>query len=156
MSGGLVMKTNYWTAQRNWKMKNILSRIGIALLAVLFAPALLAANLQGLDVSALPGDKVELKLVFDEVITAPRGHTIEQPARIALELPGVKNQLGVKRRELGAGNARSVNIVEAQDRTRLIINMSRLAPYSTRAEGHNLYIVVGDGVKASAPIVNTP
>jgi len=156
MSGGLVMKTNYWTAQRNWKMKNILSRIGIALLAVLFAPALLAANLQGLDVSALPGDKVELKLVFDEVVTAPRGYTIEQPARIALDLPGVKNQLGVKRRELGAGNARSVNIVEAQDRTRLIINMTRLAPYSTRAEGHNLYIVVGDGVKASAPIVNTP
>lgn len=156
MSGGLVMKTNYWTAQRNWKMKNILSRIGMALLAVLFAPALLAANLQGLDVSALPGDKVELKLVFDEVVTAPRGYTIEQPARIALDLPGVKNQLGVKRRELGAGNARSVNIVEAQDRTRLIINMTRLAPYSTRAEGHNLYIVVGDGVKASAPIVNTP
>lgn len=156
MSGGLVMKTNYWTARRNWKMKNKLSRIGMAFLAVLFAPALLAANLQGLDVSALPGDKIELKLVFDEFITAPRGYTIEQPARIALDLPGVKNQLGVKKRELGAGNARSVSIVEAQDRTRLIINMTRLAPYSTRVEGQNLYIVVGDGVRASAPIANTP
>ena len=156
MSGGLVMKTNYWTARWNWKMKNKLSRIGIILLAVLFAPALLAANLQGLDVSALPGDKVELKLVFDEIITAPRGYTIEQPARIAVDLPGVKNQLGVKKRELGAGNARSVSIVETQDRTRLIINMTHLAPYSTRVEGKNLYIVVGEGVQASAPIVNTP
>lgn len=156
MSGGLVMKTNYWTARWNWKMKNKLSRIGMTLLAVLFAPALLAANLQGLDVSALPGDKVELKLVFDEVITAPRGYTIEQPARIAVDLPGVKNQLGVKKRELGAGNARSVSIVETQDRTRLIINMTHLAPYSTRVEGKNLYIVVGEGVQASAPIANTP
>ncbi|HZJ94433.1 MAG TPA: type IV pilus secretin PilQ family protein [Thiopseudomonas sp.] len=137
-------------------MKNKLSRIGMTLLAVLFAPALLAANLQGLDVSALPGDKVELKLVFDEVITAPRGYTIEQPARIAVDLPGVKNQLGVKKRELGAGNARSVSIVETQDRTRLIINMTHLAPYSTRVEGKNLYIVVGEGVQASAPIANTP
>lgn len=156
MSGGLVMKTNYWTARWNWKMKNKLSRIGMTLLAVLFAPALLAANLQGLDVSALPGDKVELKLVFDEIITAPRGYTIEQPARIAVDLPGVKNQLGVKKRELGAGNARSVSIVETQDRTRLIINMTHLAPYSTRVEGKNLYIVVGEGVQASAPIANTP
>lgn len=137
-------------------MKNKLSRIGMTLLAVLFAPALLAANLQGLDVSALPGDKVELKLVFDEIITAPRGYTIEQPARIAVDLPGVKNQLGVKKRELGAGNARSVSIVETQDRTRLIINMTHLAPYSTRVEGKNLYIVVGEGVQASAPIANTP
>src|SRR5699024_12041927 len=114
------------------------------------------ANLQGLDVSALPGDKVELKLVYDEVVTAPRGYTIEQPARIALDLPGVKNQLGVKRRELGAGNARSVNIVEAQDRTRLIINMTCLAPYSNRAEGHNVCREVGDGMKGYATIITTP
>lgn len=150
------MKTDYVQAQRNWKMKTKLSRIGMTLLAAAFSPALLAANLQTLDVAALPGDKVELKLAFDEPITAPRGYTIEQPARIALDLPGVKNKLGTKNLELGAGNARSVSVVEAQDRTRLIINMSRLSPYSTRAEGKHLYIVVGDNVSASAPVVNTP
>lgn len=150
------MNTDNWNVQRKQKMKNKLSRMAMALLAAVFAPVLLAANLQGLDVSALPGDKVELKLTFDEAVTAPRGYTIEQPARIALDLPGVTNQLGAKRRELGAGNARSVNIVEAQDRTRLIINMTNLAPYSTRAEGKNLFIVVGEGVSASAPIANTP
>ena len=150
------MKTDYWKAQRNWKMKIKLSRISMTLLAAVFSPALLAANLQALDVASLPGDKVELKLVFDEPVTAPRGYTIEQPARIALDLPGVKNKLGTKNRELGAGNARSVSIVEAQDRTRLIINMTDLSPYSTRAEGKNLYIVVGEGVSASAPISNAP
>ncbi|NLJ13015.1 MAG: type IV pilus secretin PilQ [Gammaproteobacteria bacterium] len=137
-------------------MKTKISRMGITLLAAVFAPALLAANLQGLDVAALPGDKIELKLSFDEPVTAPRGYTIEQPARIALDLPGVKNKLGTKNRELGAGNARSVSIVEAQDRTRLIINMTNLAPYSTRADGKDLYVVVGEGVSASEPVANTP
>ncbi|MBP7188505.1 MAG: type IV pilus secretin PilQ family protein, partial [Thiopseudomonas sp.] len=118
--------------------------------------ALLAANLQSLDVASLPGDKVELKLSFDEPVTAPRGYTIEQPARIALDLPGVKNKLGTKNRELGSGNARSLSIIEANDRTRMIINLSNLSPYSTRAEGNNVYIVVGEGVSASAPIANTP
>lgn len=150
------MKLDYWKAQRNWKMKTKISRMGITLLAAVFAPALLAANLQGLDVAALPGDKIELKLSFDEPVTAPRGYTIEQPARIALDLPGVKNKLGTKNRELGAGNARSVSIVEAQDRTRLIINMTNLAPYSTRADGKDLYVVVGEGVSASEPVANTP
>src|SRR5690554_4243886 len=150
------MKTDYVKAQRNWKMKIKLSRIGMTLLAAALSPALLAANLQTLDVAALPGDKVELKLAFDEPVSAPRGYTIEQPARIALDLPGVKNKLGTKNLELGAGNARSVSIVEAQDRTRLIINMSNLSPYSTRAEGKYLYIVVGENVAASAPIANKP
>lgn len=150
------MKTDYWKAQRNLKMKIKLSRLGVSILAAVLSPALLAANLQSLDVASLPGDKVELKLSFDEPVTAPRGYTIEQPARIALDLPGVKNKLGTKNRELGSGNARSLSIIEANDRTRLIINLSNLSPYSTRAEGNKLYVIVGEGVSASAPIANTP
>ncbi len=45
-------------------MNSGLSRLGIALLAAMFAPALLAADLEKLDVAALPGDRVELKLQF--------------------------------------------------------------------------------------------
>ena len=150
------MKTDYWKAQRNLKMKIKLSRISVSIMAAVLSPALLAANLQSLDVASLPGDKVELKLSFDEPVTAPRGYTIEQPARIALDLPGVKNKLGTKNRELGSGNARSLSIIEANDRTRMIINLSNLSPYSTRAEGNNVYVVVGEGVSASAPIANTP
>ncbi|MBB1518163.1 type IV pilus secretin PilQ [Aquipseudomonas guryensis] len=130
-------------------MNSSLSRLGISLVVAMFAPALLAANLEALDVASLPGDKVELKLTFDEPVAAPRGYTIEQPARIALDMPGVANKLGTKNRELGVGNARSVTVVEAKDRTRLIINLSTLVPYSTRADGKNLYVVVGDAANAS-------
>ncbi|MGF6694807.1 type IV pilus assembly protein PilQ [Metapseudomonas resinovorans] len=143
------MKNNYRSAQRNQMMKSSLSRLGITLLAALLSPALLAANLQALDVAALPGDRVELKLAFDEPVVAPRGYTIEQPARIALDLPGVSNKLGSKNRELGVGNARSVTVVEAKDRTRLIINLTTLVPYSTRVEGRNLYVLVGDSASAA-------
>lgn len=125
-------------------MNSPFSCLGISLLAALLSPYLLAADLQALDVAALPGDRVELKLTFDEPVLAPRGYTIEQPARIALDLPGVSNKLGVKNRELGVGNARSVTVVEAKDRTRLIINLTSLAPYNTRVEGNNLYVVVGE------------
>jgi type IV pilus assembly protein PilQ len=145
------MKKNNRSAQRNLRMNSSLSYLGVSLLAMLLSPALLAANLQALDVAALPGDRVELKLSFDEPVSAPRGYTIEQPARIALDLPGVSNKLGAKNRELGVGNARSVTVVEAKDRTRLIINLTSLSPYSTRVEGNNLYVLVGEGGSRSAP-----
>ncbi len=142
-------------------MNSGLSRLGIALLAAMFAPALLAADLEKLDVAALPGDRVELKLQFDEPVAAPRGYTIEQPARIALDLPGVQNKLGTKNRELSVGNTRSVTVVEAKDRTRLIINLTTLSSYATRVEGNNLFVVVGNSpagasVASAAPVKASP
>ena len=143
MMAGCKMKNNYGHAGWSKLMKFNKLRYSVSLALIALSPVSLAANLQALDVAALPGDKIELKLGFDESVAAPRGYTIEQPARIALDLPGVSNKLGVKNKELGVGNARSVTVVEAKDRTRLIVNLSTLAPYSTRVEGNNVFVVVG-------------
>ncbi len=153
----LKSKNNYLSAKWNQSMNSSLSRFGVSLLALLVSPAVLASTLQGLDVASLPGDRVELKLTFDEPVTAPRGYTIEQPARIALDLPGVDSALATKNRELGVGNARSVTVVEAKDRTRLIINLTNLAPYSTRVDGNNLFVLVGGNqpVAAAVPAVSS-
>ncbi|MBE7373180.1 type IV pilus secretin PilQ [Pseudomonas lopnurensis] len=139
-------------------MNSTLSRLGLSLLAAFVSPALLAANLNALDVASLPGDRVELKLAFDEPVAAPRGYTLDQPARIALDLPGVSNKLGAKNRELGVGNARSVTLVEAQGRTRMIVNLTSLVPYSTRVEGNHLFVVLGEsaGGSAAAPAASSP
>lgn len=133
-----------------------LSRIGLSLLAALISPSLLAASLNSLDVASLPGDRVELKLGFDEPVTTPRGYTLDQPARIALDLPGVTSKLASKNQELGVGNARSVTVVEAQGRTRLIVNLTSLVPYSTRVEGNNLFVVLGQAGAASTAAAATP
>lgn len=114
----------------------------------MLSPIVMAANLKTLDVASLPGDRVELKLSFDGPVTAPRGYTTEQPARIALDLPGVTSQLGARSRDLGVGNARSVVVVEATDRTRVIVNLTKLAPYSTRVQGNDLFVLVGEGAAA--------
>ncbi|MEE4131176.1 type IV pilus secretin PilQ [Pseudomonas viridiflava] len=130
-------------------MTRILSIIGVSLWIAMMSPVLQAANLKTLDVAALPGDRIELKLSFDAPVPAPRGYTTEQPARIALDLPGVTSQLATKSRDLGAGNARSVVVVQAQDRTRVIINLTTLSPYSSRVEGNNLFVVIGQGAAAA-------
>ncbi|BBP68417.1 fimbrial protein [Pseudomonas sp. Seg1] len=132
-------------------MNRIFSTLGFSLWIALMSPMVLAANLKTLDVAALPGDRVELKLSFDGPPPQPKGYTTDSPARIALDLLGVASQLASKNLDLGSGNARTATVVEAKDRTRLIVNLTQPAPYNTRVEGNNLFVVVGQGAPASAP-----
>ncbi|MGY2439997.1 type IV pilus secretin PilQ [Pseudomonas sp. SDO52101_S400] len=132
-------------------MNRIFSTLGFSLWIALLSPMVQAANLKTLDVAALPGDRVELKLSFDGPPPQPKGYTTDSPARIALDLPGVASQLTSKTRDLGSGNARTATVVEANDRTRLIINLTQLAPYDARVEGNKLFVVVGQGTKVTAP-----
>ena len=60
------------------------------------------------------------------------------------------SQLASKNRDLGGGNARSATVVEAKDRTRLIINLTQLTPYNARVEGNKLFVVVGQGATKAA------
>ncbi|MDR6924914.1 type IV pilus secretin PilQ [Pseudomonas sp. BE134] len=139
-------------------MNRTFSTLGISLWIAMMSPMVLATNLKALDVAALPGDRIELKLSFDGPPAAPHGYTTEQPARIALDLPGVVSQLASKNRDLGGGNARSATVVEAKDRTRLIINLTQLTPYSAKVEGNNLLVLIGQGGsgKALQPAASAP
>ncbi|WP_095187448.1 type IV pilus secretin PilQ family protein [Pseudomonas sp. Irchel 3E19] len=132
-------------------MNRIFSTLGFSLWIALLSPMVLAANLKTLSVAALPGDRVELKLSFDGPPPQPKGYTTDSPARIALDLPGVASQLANKNHDLGSGNARTATVVEVKDRTRLIVSLTQLAPYDTRVEGNNLFVVVGQGAPAAAP-----
>ncbi|GLH41968.1 fimbrial protein [Pseudomonas atacamensis] len=132
-------------------MNRIFSTLGFSLWIALVSPMVMAASLKALDVAALPGDRVELKLSFDGPPPQPKGYTTESPARIALDLPGVTSQLANRNLDLGSGNARTATVAEAKDRTRLIVSLTQLAPYSTRVEGNNLFVVVGQDASAAAP-----
>jgi type IV pilus assembly protein PilQ len=143
-------------AHWNSKMNRILSALGIWLCVALGAPAVMAATLKTMDVASLPGDRIELKLSFDGPVAQPRAYTTDQPARIALDLPGVTNSLGSKSRDLGGGNARTAVVIEAKDRTRVIINLTTLAPYSTRVQGNNLFVLIGEGAASLAAVPRAP
>lgn len=122
---------------------------GIGLLAVLglwlatLAQAASPAVLEQLEVSALPNDVTRIEFAFEGTPPQPSGYTTDDPARIAIDLPGVRNGLAERRHGLGDGNAHNLTVVEAGGRTRLIVELSELVPYSTRVEGNRLVLQVG-------------
>jgi type IV pilus assembly protein PilQ len=100
-------------------------------------------TLNDIDFASMPGDRTEVRLAFDGTPPSPSGYTIEQPARIALDLPGVSSGLEERYHNLGVGNAQSMTVIDAKDRTRLIFNLSQLVPYDTRVTGNQLVVTLG-------------
>ena len=100
-------------------------------------------ELQQVDFSMAEGDQTNIVLTFDEVPPLPSGYAIAQPARIALDLVGVRSGLASKYHNLGSGTAQNVTILEAGDRTRIIVALAELVGYTTRVTGRTLVISVG-------------
>jgi len=119
----------------------------LALMLVWLANAASAAEvtLKDIDFASLSGDRLEMRLQFDNTPPDPRSYTIDEPARITLDLFGVASGLASKYHALGVGNARSVTVLEAGDRTRVVVNLTELVNYSTSVEGNTLYIMLGSG-----------
>ncbi len=124
---------------KHWVQKFIMT----FLLGLVASVSMAEVKMEGIEFSSLPGDRVEIRMIFDGVPPMPTGYTIEQPARIALDLMGVVSRLTSKYHPLGSGNARSVTVIEAGDRTRVIVSMTELVGYSARVEGNSLYVLVG-------------
>ena len=70
----------------------------------------------------------------------PAGFSMQAPARIALDIPGASNATGQNLFELNQGNLRSANVVQAGDRTRIVLNLSQPVGYELRIEGNTLLV----------------
>lgn len=110
---------------------------------VILCPSVLAAELRDIQFSSLAGGRFEARLSFDSPPPEPKGYTIEKPARIALDLPGVSSALKQKKFPLAYGNASSAVVLEGNGRTRLVLNLLELVPYLTRVDGNDLIVEVG-------------
>ncbi len=124
---------------------------GGALAMTLAAPMALAqAVIQSITSSQQAGADV-VRIEMSEALKAvPAGFTIQQPARIAIDLPGVGNAMGKPSIDINQGNLRSVNVAQAGDRTRLVLNLKQAATYRAQIDGNALLIVVDSAGAAPA------
>ena len=104
----------------------------------------------------LQGGVEVIRIQTTEPLAAvPTGFTVQAPARIALDFPGVVNNVGRSAIEINQGNLRSANVVQAGDRTRVVINLKQAASYQARTEGKTL-IVVLDRSEGMAAVQTAP
>jgi len=107
-------------------------------------------RLQDIQVQSLPGQRVELKLIMSETAPEPLAFTIENPARIALDLPGTALGLSSRRRDVNLGPLDTVLTAEANGRTRVVLNLGTMVEYQTRRSGNTVIVTLGGGDDYSA------
>ena len=99
-------------------------------------------TLQAIDFAELPGNKTQITLTLSKPAPAPLSFTIDNPARIALDFPNTSNGLKQRSQDIGIGMAESITAVEAQGRTRVVVNLVDMVPYETHTDGNQVILVV--------------
>ncbi|MDQ7968592.1 MAG: type IV pilus secretin PilQ [Oxalicibacterium faecigallinarum] len=95
--------------------------------------------------STQQGTNVVVKVALkNPVTTPPIGFSITSPARIALDFADTANATGKGLQEIGLGDVRNVNVVQAGERSRLVFNMQKSLNYATTVEG-NVVVVTIEG-----------
>lgn len=101
--------------------------------------------------STQQGTAEVVRIELSEPLAAvPAGFTIQTPPRIAIDLPGVSNALGRNSVEINQGNLRSVNVAQAGERTRLVLNLKQATNYKAQLQGKALVLVLETSAAASA------
>ena len=100
-------------------------------------------SIQSISANNEPGGKVVIKVGLKNAPAAqPASFAINTPPRIAFDFSNTENGLGKSTQEFGEGDLRSANIVQAGNRTRVVVNLSQMLSYETRADGNNLLITL--------------
>ncbi len=101
--------------------------------------------------------QLEIELRFNQRPPQPDIFEVNNPASLSLDFANVSSNLNQRRFPVQAGIANSVLVLEAQGRTRMVVNMSSLQAYQTRVEGNSLFLTLGQAtaapVAAAAPAV---
>jgi type IV pilus assembly protein PilQ len=119
------------------------AQIAMLLICGLAANAQEGNRLQDIQVQSLPGQRVELRLITSGTAPEPLAFTIEQPARIALDLPETSLGLSSRRRDVNMGPLDTVMSAEANGRTRVVLNLDTMVPYETRRSGNTIFVTLG-------------
>jgi type IV pilus assembly protein PilQ len=128
----------------------------VALAAASFtARAADPVQLQSIDIQTLSGQQVQLKLHMSGPAPEPLPFTIDKPARIAFDLPNTTLALASRRFDVRSGGVDTVLAAEANGRARLVVNVDSLMPYTTKVDGNNIIVTLGQqpGADVGKPAV---
>jgi type IV pilus assembly protein PilQ len=115
-----------------------------------------ANELTDIQVQPLGGDQIELRLITSGAAPEPLTFTIDNPARISLDLQGTSIALASRRKEVNVGPLATVLAAEAQGRTRVVLNLNTLVPYQTRVEGNAVVVTLGAAPAPAAAVASFP
>jgi len=107
--------------------------------------------LQSIDVQPLANEHMQLTLHLSGPAPKPLSFTIDNPARIAIDLPNTTLALPSRRIDVRSGGLDSILAAEGKSRSRLVLTLDKMMPYDIEEEGNEVVVTLGSsGASAAA------
>ena len=140
---GGVMVNTHRAQDKTWR--SLCAHIGLGLFLFIFQIASVRAGelaLSGIDFATQSGDKLQIEMEMTGPAITPQIFKTDNPARIALDFPGVKSALAKKMYPINQGAASSVYVVEAAGRVRVVVNLIESTPFETKVVGNKVLLTL--------------
>ena len=131
-------------SMKTWR----LAMAGVAL-ALVSPLTLAAAAIQAITSTQQAGTEVVRIDLSEPLASLPAGFVVQAPPRIAIDLPGVTNALARNVVEINNGNLRTVNVANAGDRSRVVLNLRQATTYRAQLQGKSLLLFLDPAVGAA-------
>lgn len=127
----------------NFNMMNFARGVAFATAATLVSSLAFAQGAIKSVTGSLQGGSEVLRIDFTQPLAAlPTGFATQSPARIALDFPGATSALDKPVVDINQGNLKTVNVVQAQGRSRVVLNLKQPTAYRTELQGDALLVVL--------------
>lgn len=131
------------------------SKLAVAMSAMLVSSSVFAANtIRNISVTTPSAMLTELNIDFANSAVMPTAYELTSPTRLVLDFPNVNNQISSRMQTYNQGYVNNVTTLTNDSMTRMIIELSNQATYSTRVVNNRL--VVSMQPKGSTSAVTTP
>jgi type IV pilus assembly protein PilQ len=150
-----MARINRTTALINSGARSLARGLGgvLAIVAIAWSQFALAqgsVRLTAVEVQPMQGQTLQIRLRTDGVAPQPLTFTIDRPARLSVDLPGVVLALENRRIDVGTGGVDTIVAAEASGRTRVVFNLDSLVPYAAHADGDSVVVTIGGTATAAA------
>lgn len=130
------------------------SKLAVAMSAMLVSSSVFAADtIRNISVTTPSAMLTELNIDFANSAVTPTAYELASPTRLVLDFPNVNNQISSRMQTYNKGYVNNVTTLTNDSMTRMIIELSNQATYSTRVVNNRL--VVSMQPKGSTPAVTT-
>ena len=131
----------------------------VLLFVVMTAQPVMAAEmpagnnqLQAVEVTTLPGGRLNVQLQMSQPLTkAPASFTLSNPPRVVFDIPRTSNATGKNVVSVNQGALKSVQIVQANDRSRIVLNLSQPVQHQLQVQQNALLIALAQESGELAP-----
>jgi type IV pilus assembly protein PilQ len=115
------------------------------------AQAQTANSIEGLTVSKGTSGHTIIKFTLKAPLAnPPAGFAINNPPRIALDFPDTGNGLGRSAQDVSDPALRSLNVVQAGSRTRVVFNLNKPQSFETQLDGNTVLVTLSEQAVSTA------